>query len=245
MNKFCIIIPCYRHAIFIPGILAKLNSFNLPVIIVDDGNIPEDQKSLEGLARNKNNIYLISYQPNRGKGYAFTMGLKKAAELGYTHAIQLDADGQHNISDLNRIMEISEEHPCDLVSGAPLYDEPAPFARRFFRKLTTFFCRVETLSSEIKDAMIGFRSYPVRETLSLITSCHISNRMNFDIEIMVRLKWKGIHIKFFDTRIIYPENGISNFKVLRDNFYLSMLHTKLCTLMILTLPYRIYINATK
>ena len=94
----------------------------------------------------------------------------------------------------------------------------------------------------IKDAMIGFRAYPVNITDKIITEHNLKSRMTFDIEILVRLAWSGIKVLFFDTKVEYPKNGISNFKAI-DQLRISWMHTKLCAYSFLTLPVRIFKNA--
>ncbi|MGN0902913.1 MAG: glycosyltransferase, partial [Succinivibrio sp.] len=128
MNKYCIIIPCYRHTVFLESVLSKLLKFNLPVIVVDDGNEVKDKKLIENTVKTFDNVYLESYEENKGKGYAFIQGLYKALNLGFTHAIQIDADGQHDSEDIDRLTALSDMYPDCVISGAPVYDESAPFS---------------------------------------------------------------------------------------------------------------------
>ena len=185
---------------------------------------------------------LLKHEINQGKGGSVTTGLKYAYKAGFTHAIQVDSDGQHCIEDIDQILKLSKDNEDCVISGMPVYDANAPRSRVIGRKITNFFVHVETLSSMIKDAMIGFRVYPLEKTVSVINKSHIGSRMNFDIEVLVRLVWNGVRVKFFETKVDYPKGGISNFKPI-DNVKISLMHTKLCCISILTLPVRIFKNA--
>ena len=60
--------------------------------------------------------------------------------------------------------------------------------------------------------------------------------MDFDTEIMVRLSWKGVRIISVPTRVTYPRDGISHFRMLEDNVYISRMHTRLFFGMLWRLP---------
>ena len=239
--RFCFIIPCYRHARSLKDLLIKLSEYKIPAVVVDDGNTAEDRALIDLTVEEVNpaiKVKVLHHDVNCGKGYAVATAVDYAAQNGYTHVIQMDSDGQHNTHDVPLIINLVKENTESVISGAPLYDASAPRARVIGRKITNFFVHVETLSNEITDAMIGFRAYPAKITDKIIKKYNIRSRMNFDIEILVRLKWAGTHIRFFNTRVSYPEGGMSNFGGI-DNLKISLMHTKLCTLMILSLPYRL------
>lgn len=242
MNKICLVIPCYRHADSLGSLLDKLIKYKLDIVIVDDGNSSEQKAVMTDAVKNfekklsdigcTSTVSIVTHEVNLGKGYAVASGIMSARAQGYTHVIQIDSDGQHNTDDINKILKLIDEHPDCVISGRPVYDSSAPKARVIGRKITNFFVHVETLSTKIADAMIGFRAYPVEATARVIEKYNLRSRMNFDIEILVRLYWEKVMPVFFDTRVIYNENGISNFSGFKDNVKLSLMHTKLCTIMI-------------
>jgi hypothetical protein len=114
-----------------------------------------------------------------------------------------------------------------MVCGRPVYDESVPTGRKIGRKITNFWVAIETLSRDIPDAMCGFRVYPVAACWRIIGQRDISRRMEFDIEILVRLHWLGTRMKFLPVKVIYPEGGISNFRLVKDNIAISGTHAKL------------------
>ena len=205
------------------------------MILVDDGNTPEGHAILEAVARDVPETTLVTHAKNGGKGKAVISGLEKAFELGYTHALQMDADGQHDALAIPFFLKAARKHPEDLIAGMPQYDASVPKAREQGRKITNFWVAIETLSKDIPDSMCGFRVYPVKSVWPVAKKIR-TYRMGFDIEILVRLAWAGLKMRFYPIKVSYPEDGVSNFRVFGSNVEISWTHTKLCTGMILRLP---------
>lgn len=223
----CVVIPCYNHGAAMPGVLARLAPFSLPCIIVDDGSEQATAQQLELLAAGHSGVTLVRLANNSGKGQAVIAGLRVAQQAGFSHAIQLDADGQHRIEDIPRFLQEAERYPESLVSGQPEYDDSVPKSRLYGRYVTHFWVWVETLSLSLKDSMCGFRVYPLTVTLAVIEQHPPGKRMDFDTEIMVRLYWSGVESRFLRTRVTYPPDGLSHFDALRDNLRISWMHTRL------------------
>lgn len=226
-HRFCAVIPCYRHAKFLSKVIAQILPHIKDCIVVDDGNSEEDSAQIKKICGSFPGAVLVSFETNRGKGAAVMAGLEKAHELGFSHAVQIDADGQHAIEELPEFIERSLQYSQECICGYPVYDASVPKARLFGRKITHFWVCVETLSLSIKDSMCGFRVYPVERTLEVINPTTIAKRMDFDIDILVRLYWAGVDMKFIPVPVRYPEDGITNFKVLKDNCRITKLHTRL------------------
>jgi len=221
----CVVIPCYNHGAMMASVLARLAPFNLAVFIVDDGSDEATRLQLEPL-RNAQ-VTLIRLAENQGKGAAVMRGLQVAAEAGFSHALQVDADGQHQIEDCPQMLAEARQHPQCLISGQPVYDDSIPKSRLYGRYITHFWVWVETLSFSIRDSMCGFRVYPLAPTLALATRHPLGQRMDFDTEIMVRLYWAGTPSRFIATRVTYPQDGVSHFDALHDNLRISWMHTRL------------------
>ncbi|OQQ03288.1 acyltransferase [Vibrio splendidus] len=222
----CFLIPCFNHGATMPAVVSSLHHFELPIIIVDDGSELATKQFLAPLADNPS-VTLVTLEQNQGKGGAVKAGIKRAQELGFSHAIQIDADGQHDLEALPALIQASQDKPQRLISGQPVYDESVPKARLYGRYATHIWVWIETLSLSIKDSMCGFRAYPVDQTLAVLSKYDVGSRMDFDIEILVRLYWESCDIDFVETRVIYPENGISHFDALWDNVKISWMHTRL------------------
>ena len=145
----CVVIPCYNHGAMMASVLARLAPFNLPVIVVDDGSDAATQLQLATLHAPQ--LSLLRLDSNQGKGAAVIHGLRAAAARGFTHAVQLDADGQHQAEDLPLMLAEAERYPDALISGQPLYDDSIPKSRLYGRYITHFWVWIETLSLSITD----------------------------------------------------------------------------------------------
>ncbi|WP_318432989.1 glycosyltransferase family 2 protein [Photobacterium leiognathi] len=222
----CFLIPCYNHGATVPAVIDALTSYGFPIIIVDDGSELATRKILSEQAK-RPNITIVTLPKNQGKGGAVIAGIKQADRLGFSHALQIDADGQHDLAALPKLLEASQAHPEALISGQPIYDDSVPKSRLYGRYATHIWVWIETLSFNIKDSMCGFRSYPIRSIINVINHNKLGLRMDFDTEVMVRFYWDNGDIRFIDTKVIYPEDGISHFDALWDNVKISWMHTKL------------------
>ena len=112
-------------------------------------------------------------------------GAHAARTLGFSHMLQIDADGQHDVNDVARFIELAQAHPNAVISGAPQFDDSAPKARVYGRKVTDFWVALETCSLKIKDSLCGFRVYPLAEFELVFDKYHIGKRMDFDTDVLV------------------------------------------------------------
>jgi predicted LPLAT superfamily acyltransferase len=223
----CVVIPCYNHGAMMASVLTRLQPFGLPCFVVDDGSDEATRQELERLAALHANVTLVRLACNCGKGTAVIRGLEEALREGFTHAVQVDADGQHAIEDIPKLITLAQQHPQALVSGQPVYDESIPNSRLYGRWITHVWVWIETLSLQLKDSMCGFRVYPISPTLQLAHKVALGKRMDFDTEVMVRLYWQGNTSYFVPTRVTYPQDGLSHFDALKDNCRISLMHTRL------------------
>ncbi len=237
--SYCAVIPNYNHTHRIREVITHLVDLGLPVIMVNDASTPEAKTFFCELEKEFDSLEVVHHEQNQGKGGAVQTGLRRAYRKGYEFALQVDADGQHSLADAERLLRTSKEHPGAVISGRPLFDDSIPKIRFLSRYITHFWVVIETLSLMLKDTMCGFRVYPLAPTVALLQSVNMGRRMDFDIEIMVRLYWRGLRFIFLPTKVIYPEDGSSHFRPLQDNVLISWLHTRLFFGMLLRIPYLI------
>lgn len=223
----CALIPIYNHKDTIARTVQALRAQGLPVVIVDDGSNPATRDVLDALVDDAGGIHLLRLPHNQGKGRALTAGLLAAREMGHTHALQIDADGQHDTADAPRFIAAARADPSAMICGRAVYDDSVPRARRYGRYLTHACVWLETLSLAIDDSMCGYRLYPLEATCAEIARAALPARMDFDTEIAVRLCWRGVPVGNLPTRVIYPENGLSHFRMLHDNLRITAMHTRL------------------
>lgn len=223
----CALIPIYNHGGTIAGTVRALRAHGLPVLIVDDGSDEATRGVLDALARDTEGVRLLRLPHNQGKGRAICAGLRAAHEAGHSHALQIDADGQHDTGDVPRFLDAARTRPHALVCGAPVYDTSVPRARLYGRYVTHVCVWLETLSLALRDSMCGYRLYPLAAACAEIARKPPPARMDFDTEIAVRLVWRGLPVVNLPTRVIYPANGLSHFRMFRDNLRISAMHTRL------------------
>lgn len=237
MFRPCVVIPVYNHEHAIGKVLAQVLAHGLPVILVDDGSSPSCAATLDRLAAaHPEQVMLERHALNQGKGGAVLTGFRRAGQAGYTHVLQVDADGQHCVDDVQRFLDCARAQPQAVVAGCPVYDESVPALRLYARYLTHVWVWINTLSLAIRDSMCGFRVYPVAPVLALAQRRRLGLRMNFDIEILVRLYWDGVDVVSLPTRVGYPEDGVSHFKAWTDNVLITRLHAVLFLGMLPRIP---------
>ncbi len=237
MMRLGLIVPFYNHEHAIGQTVAALKPFGLHCWLVDDGSDARCAPVLERIGADEADwLTVIRCPVNRGKGIAVLTGFAAADAAGYSHALQIDADGQHDFAAIPRISQLSRENPDAIVTGVPIFDASAPASRRIGRKLTTFWVRVNTLSTRIEDAMCGFRVYPLAPIMRLSRHTGFGSRMEFDPEILVRAFWDGVPVVSMPTNVTYPTDGVSHFKMWRDNVRISWMHTRLFFGMLLRAP---------
>ena len=232
----CAVIPVFDHERTIAHVVAAVRGSGLPCLLIDDGSGPACARELERLAREVPGTKLIRLAPNRGKGVAVIAGFRAAAAEGRSHALQIDADGQHALEDIPAFIDEARAHPTAVVCGRPVFDASMPRVRRYGRWLTHALVWLETLSFEIPDSLCGFRVYPLEPVIRLAAREHIGTRMDFDVEILVRLHWRGVPLRWIATRVVYPLDGVSHFRLVRDNAYMVLLQMRLLGGMFLRLP---------
>ena len=232
-----VLIPVYDHEKAIIHTLAEVLKYDCPVLLVDDGSGETCQKVLNTLCSDHSDrVSLVRLNRNSGKGAALNAGFRTLQADGFSHAIQIDADGQHEISDLPKFLEASINNPDCLVTGQPQFDDDMPRIRFYFRYLTHILVWINTLSFAIRDTMCGFRIYPLEAITRMLDQDKCGDRMDFDTEVMVRWFWQGGSIRNIPTRVNYPIDGISHFQMGKDNLFLTLMHSKLFFGMLRRLP---------
>jgi len=233
------LVPVYNHATMLPKVVSTLRQNGLPCLLVDDGSEALCATVIDQLA-DEHTIFKLRLTPNQGKGAAIMAGLRGAQKIGYTHALQIDADGQHDLSMIPHFIAAARAAPDAVICGYPNYDASVPKLRLYARYLTHIWVWINTLSFSIPDSMCGFRVYPLSSSVSLINSIKIGKRMDFDSEILVRMYWRNQAMLWLPVQVHYPQNGQSHFRPWRDNFLISWMHTRLFFGMLIRLPLLIW-----
>lgn len=235
--KVCIVVPYYDHLAQFRQFLPELLQTGVPLLVVDDASPADDGSALaELLAVQAPGSILLRHETNGGKGAAVMTALRTAFAEGFTHAVQIDADGQHDIADLSALLGASGQQPDCLVCGKPQFGTDISGLRYFARYITLCLVWLETLGTEIRDALCGFRVYPLQQTVELLDRCEPGRRMAFDPEILVRAVWADIGLCFVPVHVCYPDSGRSHFRYIRDNAEIAWMHTRLISGMLPRIP---------
>ena len=232
----CVVIPVYNHHQVLRSMVAYIVKQDLSVILIDDGSDLRCRTVLEKIVDDYSEVTLVTHSKNKGKGAAMKSGFVMAMKMEFSHAMQIDADGQHDVNDIDRFWALSKAHPKALICGYPIFDKSVPRHRYYGRYASHVWVWINTLSTTIKDSMCGFRIYPLNNSCELLGKNNVGNRMQFDGEFIVRWYWQGYPIKQLSTVVVYRKDGISHFRLCRDNLLISWMHTRLFFGMLLRAP---------
>ena len=216
--KICTIIPTYNHRKKLGEIIDALPS-DICAIVVDDGSNPPIE------LENKR-AKLFRFTQNKGKAEALKFAFAKALEMGFTHAITLDADGQHKVSLVGDFIKCAEENPSSLILGVRDFNNPTiPPARKFMNRFSNFWFWAET-GNRAGDTQCGFRCYPLKQILSLNMDF---GGFVFETELLVKASWAGIDFKEVEIPTIYDSESVagSHYRPVVDTFRFTMMNTKL------------------
>lgn len=230
--RACVIIPTYDNPHTIADVVQSAREHVPDVIVVDDGSAAPAQRVLAELAA-RGEAQVIRREHNGGKGAAVKQGFAVALAQGFTHALQIDADGQHCSADIPVFLETARQRPEALILGSPQFSADAPKARLWGRLISVFFVHLETGGRVIQDPLCGYRVYPLAAALACAPR---SDHMEFDPEIAVRMVWRGVPVHNLTTAVRYvsrAQGGVSHFKLVRDNLRISLMHSRLMTRMIM------------
>ena len=195
------------------------------VWVVVDGST---DGSAEGLVK-RPGVRIIRRLRNGGKGAAVLDGLREAARAGFTHALVMDADGQHPAEEIRSFMALAQAWPEAMILGVPHFDANAPRARVWGRRISNVIVRL-LAGVRIGDALFGFRVYPALPVLRAMEADSGMRGYDFDAEVVVRLAWAGVPVLNQPAPVRYfsrQEGGISHFRYGRDNLLLAGMYARL------------------
>jgi glycosyltransferase involved in cell wall biosynthesis len=217
----CVVIPAYNHGLTVARVAREAAAWS-DVIGVDDGSTDETAEALA----DQPGVTLVRLERNQGKGAALRAGFAKAEERGFTHAITMDADGQHSGEALEKFGELCRSHPDALIIGSrDLKGAGAPCLRRWLNTASNWCFRIET-GRRLPDTQCGFRCYPLALLCRLSVT---SGRYAFELEALVKAAWAGAPVLAFPIAVDYtaPTSRISHFRPAADLWQIASLHARL------------------
>lgn len=249
--------PSRSHLVLIPSFdtgdqvyatVAAARAAWSPVWVVVDGSRDGTGAGLQRLALTDSGLRVWVLPHNQGKGAAVRHGLELAAAAGFSHALTMDADGQHPAELIPAFMAASRQRPEAMILGRPIFDASAPLLRVRGRRISNAWTELETLGAGIADSLCGFRVYPVAPLVAVMRRQPWMRRFDFDTEAVVRLAWRGVKPVNLDAPVKYlkPEQGgVSHFRYGRDNLLLSWMHARLMVGFVLRLPWLLWRRLTR
>ena len=225
-----VVIPSYNPGPLVYETVRAARAQWSPVWVVVDGSNDGTRDGLERMAGADPGLRVLALETNSGKGAAVLHALRLAAAEGYSHALTMDADGQHPAASIPEFMAASQRAPEAMVFGVPRFDASAPALRVQGRRVSNWWANLETLWCGIQDSLFGFRVYPVRPLLEAMRAQRWMRRFDFDPEAAVRLAWRGVPPLNLPAPVRYlrpEEGGVSHFRYWRDNALLSWMHLRL------------------
>ncbi|MES2856595.1 MAG: DUF2062 domain-containing protein, partial [Bdellovibrionota bacterium] len=230
--RVCVCIPTFNNPKTIESVVVDvLKEIEHPILIVDDGS---NEMVSEILAQSSEpsirdslvsrRVRVLRLTENKGKGIALQRAIDDCVSNGFTHMLAIDGDGQHYAREGRKLIEVARNAPWDLVIGARKFEsETIPASSKFGRKFSNFWVGYQTGVS-ISDSQSGYRLYPL---FHLQTMKFTTKRYDFEIEVLIRLMWKGVGVRETEIDVFYPERSerVSHFDKLWDNVRISILNT--------------------
>jgi len=238
--KPVVVCPTYNNAGTPMDVLARVEAQELPIFVVNDGSTDDTPRLLEQWlsAEHALPVQVLRHEVNRGKAQALQTGFAAALAQGYTHAITLDTDGQHDPEDLPKLVDASREKPYALVLGwRDEAIEGYPMRSQLGRRLSNLCIRLEC-GARVRDSQTGFRVYPL--ALIEAVSCR-SGHFGFESEIITRAAWAGCPIEQVpvNSRYFRAEQRVSHFRPVLDSARAVGMHLRLMLRELAPIPHRV------
>ena len=219
----CVVIPVYNHGLTVQGVVRGAKAV-LPVIVANDGSTD----ATPALLAAEGGVTVVTLPCNQGKAAALKAGFAKAEELGFTHAITIDADGQHPVGALLDFARACRNNTAAFIIGVrDIKAAGAPLPRRLSNALSTFWFKFET-GVHLDDTQCGFRVYPLKLTGPLAVR---SGHYAYELEIMVKAAWAGIPLIAQPVEVDYAghTSRLSHFHPWKDFVRVACVHSRLST----------------
>ncbi len=243
-----VLIPSYNTGPRLVETVRAARAAWAPVWVVVDGSTDGSDALLRAACGDDPQLRVITLPANGGKGAAVLAGIQAAQAAGFTHALLMDADGQHPAESIRGFMQASAAQPEALILGRPVFGPEAPLLRVRGRRISNWWANLETLGAGIGDSLFGFRVYPIAPLLAVMQRSRWMRRFDFDPEAAVRLAWRGVPLVNLPAPVRYlraDEGGVSHFKYGRDNVLLTGMHIRLVLGMLARLPRLMLRRATR
>jgi len=194
--KITIGIPAYNEEKSIASVITKLKKITDSIIVCDDGSTDMTSKISKNLG-----VVVISHKKNMGYGVAINSIFQKSKEMNSDLLVTFDADGQHRVEDIEKVIEPIKNNVADLVIGSRFLDKKSqiPNYRKIGIKVITQVTNA-SIKKKLTDSQSGFRAYNQR-VLSQISPSDMG--MGISTEILIKSSSKGLRITEVPITVLY------------------------------------------
>ena len=194
--KITIGIPAYNEEKNIAKIIVQLKKVADQILVCDDGSTDSTSEIAESLG-----AIVIKHPKNLGYGSAIRSIFLKSREINAEILVTIDADGQHKIEDVKKVIKPIVDGQADISIGSRFLEEGdnAPKYRKLGINIITKVTN-SSLSEKITDAQSGFRAYNNKVLQSLTPS---DSGMGISTEILIKSSNLGLKIAEVPTEIQY------------------------------------------
>jgi len=211
IDRACVVVPAYDAEKKLAGVLEDLRAA-MPflagsIFVVDDGSADATAR----IARDAG-VELVSHGKNRGKGAALMTAFATARARGFRVALTVDADGQHPAEEARRVLLASSDEGAFVLGIRGLAAAGAPRKNQVSNQISNFFISYFA-GRALADTQCGLRRYPLDTTLALAPR---GEGYDFEAEILLRAVWSHASIVEEPIRVLYPEDRVTHFHVVRD-----------------------------
>ena len=214
--KIVVLIPCYHPDFKLITLVNDLLKNGISkIIIVDDGN---ENKEIFKKITNEN-VKILSYQDNQGKGYALKYGFKYYLDnyqKDYLGLITVDCDYQHTIKDILNIIKKIEKDNSKIYSGVRNFNlKHVPTPNKLGNKLTSLLFKL-LYKEKITDTQTGLRAIG-NPNLNFCLKIP-GNRFEYEMNQLIYFVKAKIKIKEVEIETIYQQDNNSTFNKFTDSF---------------------------
>jgi glycosyltransferase involved in cell wall biosynthesis len=153
--KIFVVIPLFNEKKHISSVLKNISTYNLPMVVVDDGSTDGSEVGLNELRLK--NVTILTHKINLGKGAAMKTGADFAFGKKADAVIFMDSDGQHEASDLPKFVKALESGKYDVVLGSRNFNYGVPLVRFLGNKFASVLMGL-LFRIYVSDVICGFRA---------------------------------------------------------------------------------------
>ena len=216
IRETIIVIPAYKPSERLISLVDEISGLGYRVLVVDDGSGQESEEIFNSVRR-ISRTRVLTHEVNLGKGAALKIAFNfiHNQDIGFNYIVTLDADGQHLVSDMQRVAEASWRHPRWLILGSREFDKDVPFKSRLGNKITRTVFRMIS-GRAVNDTQTGLRAFN-RVNLSNFLEVE-GTRYEYEMNVLMSCKKYDIEIMEVPIETVYldAKNSDSHFHPVRD-----------------------------